>query len=93
MPAWRGPSQGTSSACASSSSSSRAAPTAPAATAAPPAALCTKRRRETRLTPGSPLDAERPLHPGERLGERLDALLDRALLGVGELVVGREAAA
>ena len=49
----------------------------------------TKRRRETPLTLGSPLDAERPLHAGERLGERLHALLHRALLGVRQLVVGR----
>src|SRR4051794_958697 len=92
MPAWRGPAQGTSSdASASSPSSSREAPKAPAATAAPPAAPWTKRLRETPLTstPLLGLDAEGPLHAGERLGQRLHRLLHRALLGLGELVVGR----
>ena len=70
-----------SEAAASSSSSSREAPKAPAATAAPPAAPWTKRLRETPLTPVSRFDAERPLHAGQRLGQRLDGLLHLSLLG------------
>src|SRR5829696_1642770 len=89
MPDWFGPSQGSSSARASSPPSiRRPAPMAPAATAAPPAAPWISFRRETPLKPASPLYAERPLHPRERLGEGLDRLLD-----VAQLVVRGEASA